>query len=168
MTTKADEHIAAYEAGEKKMDANAVKTPVENLVDGSSPIGTMGIPPAVAPIITTGLKPGQFRAHYNTSVYNPLRSSPEVEAILGEKKYNPKREGPSRNSIMLELEEERRKRGALEIKVDAFMAGKSAKDVIVQPKDMEWSQLRTTAKKKGINTKGLSKDKIVEELNKVI
>jgi len=36
-----------------------------------------------------GLKPGQKLGAHGTTVYNPLRSSKEVEAVLGEKKYDP-------------------------------------------------------------------------------
>ncbi len=58
--------------------------------DGSAPT-SIPLNAAVQVDARIMLRPGQYIGQKGTAIYNPLRSSPEVEAILGEKIYNPAR-----------------------------------------------------------------------------
>jgi len=81
-------------------DVNAIG--VDSFYDESSVLGDMTI---ASPSKTKGASmPGEFIGGRGTTVYNPLRSDPRVEAILGKEKYNPKAPEDTPQALKLELE----------------------------------------------------------------
>jgi len=103
--SNADVILSAYKEGEKKIavagaGGNYQEGAYDRPLSRGNPVMTVGeYDPTTSPFIdravsslnvdSRGLKPGQHIGHYGTTIYNPLRSSKEVEEVLGIQEYNP-------------------------------------------------------------------------------
>lgn len=123
-----------------------------------------------------GMGKMQTRGQKGTAIYNYPRSSPEMEAIYGVKVYAPK-QAPNRVSeLEKKLEAEMMEKAALSAKIDVIlmqMAAMGSGVTQVEAKSDEgvseqsYAELRQTAKDKGINTKGMSREKIEAAIREI-
>ena len=112
-----DTVLKAYEEGQKKLNERGAGG---SFLQGAYDVPlSRGVPvqtideydPTTSPFVTTsvssltvdrnGMRPGQVIGHHGTTIFQPLRSSKEVEAVLGEKKYNPKVEAKSPEQMLV-------------------------------------------------------------------
>ena len=176
--------LKAFEEGEKKLvasgggeyQAGAYDRPLSR----GNPVQTIGeYDPTTSPFITTaassltvdrhGLRPGQTLGHYGTTIYNPLPSSKEVEAVLGEKKYNPAIEPKSPEQMRVKQAELENQVYTLskqvELLVSALQQAKTEPEDEVKEKTV--SILRKEAMDRGLPYVGKNKRQLIEILKDV-
>jgi len=134
-----------------------------------------GIIPGVfsaADVAQQPILPGQRIMGKGTTVANPLRSDPRVEAVLGEKRYREKAPESSPNQMKIEVE---RLKNMVEMllmqKGDDAMASTVEKPPAPQYdddfEDKTMQELKGIAKSVGVKCPiGLSKDEIISRLRK--
>jgi len=121
MMSESNVILDAYSAGADKLKAATIgggyqEGAYDRPLSAGAPVQTIGeYDPTTSPFITTsasslnvdrfGLKPGQRITHHGTTIMNPLRSSKEVEAVLGEAKYNPKQDAKSPEQMRIKQAE---------------------------------------------------------------
>ncbi len=174
--------LSAFKEGEIKLQtsgsdymAGAYNRPLSK----GNPVQTVGeYDPRTSPNFMTaassetvdrhGMKPGQILGHYGTTIYNPLRSSKEVEAVLGEARYNPAIEPKSPEQMRVKQAElENRintQEKQIELLVSALQQSKT-EPVIVAIQDRTVSELRKEAQERSLPYVGKNKAQLIEILN---
>ncbi len=114
-----------------------------------------------------GMRPGQILGHHGTTIFNPLRSSKEVEAVLGEAKYNPKIEPKSPEQMRVKQTELENQVNTLSKQVELLVSAlqQSRKEpVVVELKERTVSELRKEAQEKSLPYVGKNKAQLIEIL----
>lgn len=127
------------------------------------------------------LKPGQHYDGSGKTIFNPPRSSPEVEAVLGEKKYNPKPRPESSDMVRLkvsQMEAQIQQQNNMIAELVAKLSGgktetipepptpdpDATEGVEINKEPNEWNEIRSQAKALGIKVYGKSKEQITSEV----
>jgi hypothetical protein len=121
-----------------------------------------------------GMKPGQYLGHHGTTIFNPLRSSKEVEAVLGEAKYNPAIEPKSPEQMRVKQAELENRINMQEKQIEILVSALQKQTEIEQPKlfvelkDRTVSELRKEAQEKSLPYVGKNKVQLIEILENVV
>jgi hypothetical protein len=175
----------AFIEGSRLM-AKAETTTLGNPVSIGNPIGTVGeYDPKSSPVYETafsadkianvGLKPGQKRGHYGTTVFNPKRNDPEVEAVLGPDVYKQKISKNSPDAMRLEQLELKNliaQQAAQIAMLTQIVSGgtqentpiTASEPIVTANSTPAISDYRAIAKEAGIKTFGRKKEEVVDEL----
>ncbi len=172
--------LKAFEEGEKKLHARGggdYQAGARNRpMSGNVPPVLTGVeydPTGAPPNALTSLnvdprlKPGQFFNQMGTTVMNPLRSSKEVEAVLGEKKYNPKVEEKSPEQMRVKQVELENQVDSLSKQVNILIAALNKQTGVtktVELEDMTVTELRNMVKEKSLHYVGRNKEQLIETL----
>ena len=177
--------LAAFKEGEKKIQAGVdsggkfMAGAYDRPLSAGAPVQIRGeYDPKTSPNFLTsvssatvdlsGMRPGQKLGHFGTTIYNPLRSSKEVEAVLGEAKYNPVIEPKSPEQMRVKQAELENQVDTLSkqvaILVSALQQSKT-EPVIVETQNKTVSELRKEAQDKSLPYVGKNKAQLIEILN---
>jgi len=152
---------------------------LSNLPSGERPVGTMALdygrdmyaPDALTAEDVPPPQKLQRKGQKGTAIYNYPRSSPEMEAIYGVKKYNRTQEKSRADVLQAQLDSERKAREEMQAKMDVMIQMMAAQGNKVPNtptgEDMSFADARNKAKEMGINTRGMSKDKIFEAIKEL-
>jgi len=174
--------LNAFKAGEEKLHAaggggyqqGAYDRPLSH----GNPVQTIDeYDPTTSPLFLTsvssatvdrhGMRPGQILGQHGTTIFNPLRSSKEVEAVLGEHRYNPAIEPKSPEQMRVKQTELENQVQTLskqvELLVSALQQSKQ-EPVIVPIEDRTVSELRKEAQEKSLPYVGKNKAQLIEIL----
>jgi hypothetical protein len=133
-----------------------------------------GIIPGVASsadVAQQSLMPGQRITGKGTTVANPLRSDPRVEAILGEKKYHTKEPAVSQDKMRLEIEQ---LKNMVEILLRQQGKDAVAAEIRAEPpkfdddfEEKSYQELKSLAKQLGLKVPvGITSEEIIGRLRK--
>lgn len=172
-----DEILGAFKASaEKERVKVGGEERASNLNDiemSSTYADIHGIVPGVftsANVEQQGLLPGQRIMGMGTTVANPLRSDPRVEAVLGEKRYKEKAPETSPNQMKIEIQ---RLNNIVETLLKQSGNDAMAATVQDEPKpehdddfdEKNLQELKAIAKSVGVKCPpGLTKDEIIRRL----
>ncbi len=179
---------SAFREGQRRM-AEGITTTIGNQTSIGNPVGTTGeYDPKTSEAYETafsadkishiGLKAGQHRGHYGTTVFQPKRCDPEVEAILGKHEYKQKISKDSPDAIRLKQVELENviatQQAQINMLTQLMAAGKTPEPAVKQvPKPIEVAtpeeipaekDYRAVAKTAGVKTFGRKKDEVIAEL----
>jgi hypothetical protein len=174
----------AFLEGKKRIGGEQV-TNLGNPVSIGNPVGTIGeYDPRTSPVYDTamsadkisgfGLKPGQKRGHFGTTVFQPKRNDPEVEAVLGPDVYKQKISSDSPEVLrlkQLDLENIIKQQQAQIDTLTKLMSGKlpdvpetPIQESEIVPVEILVGAWRDVAKRNGVKTFGRKKDEVIAEL----
>jgi len=174
MATQADELLKAYELSQRDKKAPfdptvGTKKEYEVSADQRKP----GMASALT--VDPRLKPGQKFGQRGTTIYNPSRSSKEVEAVKGEARYNPRVEENSSDAMNIRIKEQDIQIKELTAQLGGLIAGLTvgkqveptvtisipeSTPIMPDYKDMQYSELKKVAAGQGLSAKGTKSELI--------
>ena len=197
MATHGDDLQTAFKEGEKAIAATKIGDGAYEASvvdeDGRLTAGTaiFSDQELLVPVNIYALKPGQIVAARGTTIFNPRRSSKEVEAVFGKHEYSRKKAGETpehTKAQQIQLENQVREMSgqiailtaALGIKAQEVIAKQDSKPEETKPEevadavvvdsidDMSWTELQKTAKEKGVNIRKMKRPEVIATLKESV